>query len=80
VNKEGTIMFILIIVTTLAKAQQQVLGHAKNSNYKNFKEGKTMVQPFWDLIMGFGMSTQYITKYAKNFVNLGLFMFFMKKM
>jgi hypothetical protein len=39
-----------------------------------------MVQPLWDLIMGFGMSTQYITKYAKSFVNLGLFMFFMKKL
>jgi hypothetical protein len=39
-----------------------------------------MVQPFSDLIMGFGMSTQYITKYAKSFVNLGLFMFFMKKL
>jgi len=36
---------------------------------KNLKEGKTMVQPFWDLIMGFGMSTQYTTKYAKSFVN-----------
>jgi hypothetical protein len=47
---------------------------------KNLREGKTMVQPLWDLIMGFGMSTQYITKYAKSSVNLGLFMFFMKKL
>jgi hypothetical protein len=73
-------MFILIIITTLARAQQQVLGHAKIVATKILWEGKTMVQPLWDLIMGFGLSTQYINKYAKSFVNLGLFMFFMKKL